>query len=372
MDESNANREVVDWLILIRAKGIPPIKLREMLSIIGHPAQITCAESEQLSRIGLSQSTIDSILAPDWNDIEADLGWLNEAGNHFISYLDPDYPELLRQITDPPLGLFIRGSIDMIGCSQIAIVGSRNPTAGGRRIAMSFAEALGTNGLTITSGLALGIDSAAHLGALNAGAPTIAVLGNGIDTIYPAINQKLADRIVDNGALVSEFPLFTRPLPQNFPRRNRIISGLSVGIVVVEAALKSGSLITARHAMEQGREVFAVPGSIQNPLTRGCHALIRDGAKLTENIEHILEEIGQLDALVRQAHTPCSAGDGENERLDEQSKLLLDNIGYEPVTIDLLVEETGISANLTAATLQKLELQNLIESLPGGSFARKN
>ncbi len=373
MEARSANQEVVHWLRLIRAKGISPIKLREMLSIFGHPAQIICAEPEQLSRIGLSQSTIDSINAPDWDAIEADLAWVNEPGNHFISYLDPEYPVLLRQIADPPPGLFIRGRIDVLAGTQIAIVGSRNPTAGGRRIAMSFAEALGINGLTITSGLALGIDSAAHLGALNAGAPTIAVLGNGTDTIYPAINQNLADRIVNNGgALVSEFPLFTRPLPQNFPRRNRIISGLSVGTVVVEAALKSGSLITARFAMEQGREVFAVPGSIQNPLSRGCHALIRDGAKLTEYIEHILEEIGQLDTLVRQAQARCSTGDEENERLDEQSKLLLDNIGYEPVTIDLLVEETGISAKLTAATLQRLELQNLIESLPGGSFIRKN
>jgi len=373
MEEKCSDQEVLPWLVVIRASGLSPLKLRELLSVFGHPARIICASPDHLLASGLGQSTIDSIFRPDLLAIESDLRWLDNPDNHFVSYLDPAYPAILRQIPDPPPGLFVRGRINLLSNRQIAIVGSRNPSAGGRRIAMQFAESLGNNGLTITSGLALGIDSSAHVGALNVAAPTIAVLGNGLDSIYPPANLELAERIVgNNGALVSEFPQFTRPVPQNFPRRNRIISGLSLGTLVVEAAPRSGSLITARLAIEQGREVFAIPGSIHNPLSRGCHALIRDGAKLTETIEDIFEEIGQLGTLVRQSQELCADSQTRNETLDEHSKLLLDNIGYEPVTIDLLVEETGISANLTAAALLGLELHNLIESLPGGSFIRKN
>ncbi len=372
MDEQNPIQAVIPWLILIRAKGISPRRFNELLSEFCSPSNITNAETTELKRLGLNQDTIDSIVTPDWKLIEADLDWLTRSGNHFISMHDLSYPTLLGHITDPPLGLFVRGQVAALASTQIAIVGSRNPTPGGRRTATSFAEALGNNGITITSGLALGIDSAAHQGALNADARTIAVLGNGLDTVYPEKNRELLEKIIVKGAVVSEFPIYTKPLRGNFPRRNRIISGMATGTLIVEAALKSGSLITARFAMEQGREVFAIPGSIYNPLSRGCHELIRNGAKLTENIEHILEETGQLNTIVRQANQTSDCDGDENQGLDEYSKLLLDNIGYEPVTIDLLIEETGISTQLTVAALQNLELLNLIESLPGGSFIRKN
>jgi DNA processing protein len=372
MEEMNTDQDMVALLILIRTPGISPIRFRELLGLFKTPAGIISAGHEQLLLYGLSQSTVDSIHKPDRDLVDADMAWLGKPDNFIISYPDPRYPAILRQIPDPPPALFVSGNIDVLARTQIAIVGSRNPTAGGRRIAGDFAEALAANGIVITSGLALGIDSAAHHGALQADGQTIAVLGNGIDTIYPAINREMAGKITVNGALVSEFPLFTRPLPHNFPRRNRIISGLSAGTLVIEAALKSGSLITARLAMEQGREVFAIPGSIRNPLSRGCHALIRDGAKLTESIEDIFEEISQLHHVITHSDEVSASGQGGNETLDEHCKLLLDNIGYDPVTIDLLVEETGISANLAAARLLSLELQNLIESLPGGSFIRKN
>jgi DNA processing protein len=325
-----------------------------------------------LTACGLKQETINAVCRPDRRAIEADLEWLEAGGNHFISCQDPGYPALLNQIPDPPAGLFVHGMPDVIITTQVAIVGSRNPTPGGRRNAQEFARNLGLLGITVTSGLAAGIDSASHYGALDAGALTIAVMGNGLDTVYPAANRLLADRISERGALISEFPPGTKPLPANFPRRNRIISGLSVGTLIVEAAISSGSLITARLAMEQGREVFAVPGSIHNPVAKGCHALIRDGAKLTERIEDILEEIGQLYTLVKQAGDNAVTTAGCNQPLDGQSKVLLDQIGYEPVTIDRLIEETHIPADAAMVALLNLELHELVESLPGGGFVRKN
>jgi DNA processing protein len=225
--------------------------------------------------------------------------------------------------------------------------------------------------LTVTSGLAIGIDTAAHKGALSVSHATVAVLGCGADIIYPRCNRDLFFEIINNGAIVTEFPTMTPPRSLNFPRRNRIISGLSVGTLVVEAALKSGSLITARLAMEQGREVFAIPGSIQNPAVLGCHALIKQGAKLTTGIEDILEEIQALSAVIHHsAGVPTHERDFK-ERLDEKSKVLLDNIGYNPVTIDHLVEETGFKAEEVSVLLLNMELQELVDALPGGRFSRK-
>lgn len=371
MEESKANRDLENWLILIHASGLSPIKLKELLVQFKQPGCIIRAEISQLTGCGLKQETIHAIYHPDQKAIEADIEWLNSPGNYFISILDAGYPALLKQIPDSPPGLFIRGNQNVLGTTQVAIVGSRNPTPGGRRVAREFAQNLGLRGITITSGLATGIDSSAHLGALDVDSITIAVLGNGLDTVYPSANSMLADRICDRGALVSEFPVGTKPIPANFPRRNRIISGLSTGTVIVEAAMNSGSLITARLAMEQGREVFAVPGSIRNPVARGCHALIREGAKLTERIEDILEETGQLNTVVKQAAPSSHGSEGFYQMLDEGGKVLLDYIGYEPVTIDQLIEESGMSANMAAAVLLSLELNDVIESLPGGSFVRK-
>lgn len=371
MDESTANREVEYWLILLRAPGLTPLKIKELLIHFTQPAHIVHADRLSLVACGLEQETIEAIRCPDRRAIDTDSEWLTEQGNHLVTIQDPQYPALLKQIHDPPPVLFVRGNPEVLNTAQVSIVGSRNPTPGGRRTAMNFSRELGLCGLTVTSGLAAGIDSAAHAGALEVDTSTIAVLGNGLDIIYPPANRSLAELILAKGALISEFVPGTKPLPVNFPRRNRIISGLSAGTLVVEAAMNSGSLITARLAMEQGREVFAVPGSIANPVARGCHALIRDGAKLTEQTTDILEEIGHIQALLRAAATPDVPEAVRGFQLDADGKVLLDSIGYDPVTIDMLVEETGISANAAAAVLLNLELQELIESLPGGGFVRK-
>lgn len=228
----------------------------------------------------------------DWQGVEKDLRWLASPGCHMVHKTSRNYPPLLKEIHAAPFILFVQGNLARLADPQIAIVGSRNPTPVGCEIAAKFAYYFSNMGLTVTSGLALGIDGAAHKGALLGVASTIAVLGHGLDCIYPASHQELAGDILKaNGALVSEFPIGVSPLPSHFPRRNRIISGLTMGTLVVEAALKSGSLITAKLALEQGREVFAIPGSIHNPLAKGCHALIREGAKLVETTQDVLEEL---------------------------------------------------------------------------------
>jgi len=372
MDERRSCQTLADWLVLVRTPGLSPVKLRQLLAHYSSPGNILNADKRELAGWGLKPAVLAQIGHADQKMIEQDLVWLEATDNHFVSYIDPHYPALLKQIPDPPVGLFVRGNLSVMNTIQIAIVGSRRPTPAGKRIAQEFARGLAACKVTVTSGLASGIDSAAHLGALSVNAATIAVLGSGVDVVYPAANCALAEQICEKGALISEFPLRSKPLPVNFPRRNRIISGLATGTLVVEAALKSGSLITARLAMEQGREVFAVPGSIHNPLARGCHALLREGAKLTESIQDILEETGWLAAVVAQPDPNTLSGNIFNETLDEHGKLLLHNIGYEPVTMDFLIEETAIPANVTAALLLNLELQDLIESLPGGSYVRKN
>jgi DNA processing protein len=252
----------------------------------------------------------------------------------------------------------------------LAVVGSRHPSAGGIRNAHEFAKHLVGYGLTIVSGLAVGIDAAAHEGALQGGGLTIAVCGTGLDRVYPSVNTKLAQRIAREGALISEFPVGTKPLSQNFPRRNRIISGLSMGLLVVEAAPQSGSLISARMAMEQGREVFAIPGSIHNPLARGCHALIRQGAKLVETAADILEELApQISINTAIPKSALTMQETVAEISDEQSHLL-DIMGYEAISVDDMVERSGLTAEEVSSMLLLLELQGLIEASPGGLYNR--
>jgi DNA processing protein len=371
MDDIDASQELVSWLILIHATSLSPIKFKKLLLQYGAAHQLVCAETCELFDAGIKYKTIQSFREPNWEQIEIDIDWLGAADNHFISCMDRRYPTLLQKIPDPPIGLFVSGNIDVLSAIQIAIIGTRKPTPGGRRTAIGFAREIGNLGITVTSGLAVGIDTAAHMGALSSNSPTIAVLGNGLDMIYPKANSQLADKICESGAIVSEFPVGTKPLPSHFPRRNRIISGLSVGTVVVEAALQSGSLITARLAMEQGREVFAIPGSIFNPVSRGCHTLISDGAKLTTNIEDILDEIGPLISAAQKCKSEFTKQSRLHVRLDEQSKLLLDNIGYDSITVDQLVCETGFALHTVTILLFDLELNGLVESLPGGRFARK-
>lgn len=301
-----------------------------------------------------------------------DLRWAEQPNNYLITLQDPNYPELLREIPDPPPLLFVHGDPEVLCTPQLAMVGSRNPSMAGSETAREFAYHLATSGLSITSGLAIGIDGASHTGALDAGGITIAVTGTGLDRVYPASQHDLAHKIAENGALVSEFPPQTPVRPGNFPRRNRIISGLSLGTLVVEAAQKSGSLITARMASEQGREVFAIPGSIHNPLARGCHGLIRQGAKLVETAADVLEE---LAPLIQDMHPPDHAypaqtPDPQQHKLDPEYMLILECMGYDPVHIDLLIERSGLTAEVVSSMLILLELEGHVSSAPGGIYCR--
>lgn len=304
--------------------------------------------------------------------LDAALNW-QTSDRHLICPDDVRYPALLKDLPDPPLLLYVLGNAEVLRDPQLAIVGSRNPTPPGRDNAVAFAKALAEFGLTITSGLALGIDAAAHEGALAGKGPTIAVAGTGVDRIYPASHRQLAHRIVaEGGALVSEFALGTPPMKHQFPRRNRIISGLSLGTLVVEAALSSGSLITARQALEQGREVFAIPGSIHNPMAKGCHQLIRHGAKLVETARDVLEELGALIPLMLEASpSAVTVNPIERDGLDPEQLQLLAEMGFDPVSTDELIERTGFGADAVAGMLLTLELNNIICAVPGGYLRRR-
>lgn len=301
-----------------------------------------------------------------------DLAWLEQPGHHLLDWSDPHYPPLLRQIARPPPLLFVHGDPACLRQPQLAIVGARHPTPAGRDTAQRFATHLAGCGLTITSGLALGIDAAAHQGALSGG-QTIAVMGSSLDQVYPARHRELARAIVARGALVSELPIGTPPLAENFPRRNRLISGLALGVLVVEAAAQSGSLITARLAVEQGREVFAIPGSIHNPLAKGCHALIRQGAKLVETAADILEELGALamaaaePVSVESAPAPAPA---PAPALTEDYQQLLVAMGDAPVSVDALADRCGLTAEALSSMLLILELEGRIAAMPGGLYER--
>ncbi len=281
---------------------------------------------------------------------------------------DENFPELLTQLNDPPPLIYVKGNADALHLPALAIVGSRNPTDGGVRNAFEFARHLAKCGFCIVSGLAQGIDAAAHRGALAAGGPTVAVLGNGIDTIYPASNRELAEQIINSGALVSEYPPGTPPMRAYFPQRNRLISGLCLGTLVVEAARRSGSLITARLASEQGREVFALPGSIHNPLARGCHRLIRDGAKLVELADDIISELGPLAGHVLQSSVESTLSNDAVDSNDEEYVKLRKSIGHDPVGIDELVEHSGLTIGQVSSMLLILELDGKIEKLSGGRY----
>ncbi len=310
--------------------------------------------------------------APDLAAAEQDLKWLERSGARLIPVDHADFPPLLRQIADPPLALFTRGDAALLASPQLAMVGSRNPSVEGRRNAEEFAAYLSRCGLTITSGMALGIDAASHRGALKAGGATVAVWGTGLDKAYPPRNLDLAEEIAAKGLLVSEFPPGTPPLPTHFPRRNRLISGLSVGTLVVEAANRSGSLITARLASEQGREVFAIPGSIHNPMARGCHRLLREGAKLVESAADILEELAPLLKLELPAAETATDAASAAPPEDPEYRLLLNSLDFAPTSVDSLVERTGLTPDVVSSMLLMLELQGHVEASPGGGYSRVN
>jgi len=321
---------------------------------------------QTLAQFGLTSKSIDSIRNPDWLAVNRDIEWLNQSSHQILNISDDHYPALLKEISAPPPVLFTNGDDSVLSLPKIAIVGSRNPSSSGAKTAYQFSATLSTCGLCITSGLALGIDAAAHRGAIEGGGKTIAVTGTGLDRVYPAKHHDLAKDISENGLLLSEFSLGSSPKAGHFPQRNRIISGLSMGVLVVEAAIKSGSLITAKLALEQGREVFAIPGSIHNPLARGCNYLIKEGAKLVETAEDVLEELLQLSSIDSQSS--CRSLD--DVELDQKQKKILNFVAYSPTSIDTLVRETDESPETIASILLFLELQGYVEMVAGGSYSR--
>lgn len=349
---------------MLRLPGVGGQTIRRLLEHF-EPDRIFSASSSTLRDIGFSERVCKALQTPDWALVEQDLQWLMQPENHALTLGDAAYPSLLREINDPPPVLFVKGNPFLLSQPQIAVVGSRNPSAAGIKTAQEFAQALVAAGLTVTSGMALGIDAASHQGALNSHGHTIAVAGTGLDRVYPACHKQLATQIAESGALVSEFPPGTVAKANHFPRRNRIISGLSIGLLVVEAAQQSGSLITARLALEQNREVFAIPGSIHNPLARGCNALIRQGAKLVETAQDIFEELGQYNH-----NDTVFKPEIVQTELDLEQQKLLNLIDYNPTTVDTLVQESGWSAEAVSSMLLVLELQGYIASAAGGSYFR--
>jgi len=350
------------WLRLTLTSGIGGETQRKLLAAFGLPEAIFAADYPAVrSVVGdkAAQSLFDSSAQAALDaSIDAALGWSEQEGCQILTLADAAYPQALLQTADPPSLLYVRGDAELLNTDALAVVGSRNATPQGTKTAEDFAQSLAARGLTIVSGLALGIDAAAHRGALRAGGKTLAVIGTGADRLYPARNKALATEIAAHGAIVSEFPLGTPALAPNFPRRNRIISGLARGVLVVEAAPQSGSLITARLAGEQGREVFAIPGSIHSSLARGCHQLIKQGAKLVESAADVLDELGWQAPPVPSAALP----------VDDHPILLA--LGHDPCSLDQLAERTGLGTEQLLAQLLTLELDGQIAGLPGNRYQR--
>ncbi len=359
------NPELGAWLRLLLTPGVGNETARKLLAAFGLPTAVFQQSPAALQAV-VSGRVVKALIEtpPQWAAAEQKLqGWLATSDRHHVITLgDATYPPELLQIADPPLLLYVLGDLHALAHPhKLAVVGSRNPTHQGAANAHQFSKTLGEAGLCIVSGLALGVDGAAHEGALAGGAPTIAVIGTGLDRVYPRRHLDLAHRIAEQGAIVSEFPLGTSPLPANFPQRNRIIAGLCLGTLVVEAAPQSGSLITARMAAEQGREVFAIPGSIHAPQSRGCHALIRQGAKLVESAQDVLEDLRLSEPV------PAAPSGGILD--DIQDDLLL-AMGHEPVSLDALQARTGHDTASLQARLLELELDGHVGRLPGGLLQR--
>jgi len=346
------------WIGLSLIPGVGGETFRRLLSSFGTPRHIYAtpvASLKQVVSVEIANLIADG---PSDEQLTHSLDWLNQPGSQLVTLADTSYPTSLLEIPDPPPLLYVKGDAARLSHPSIGIVGSRNATPQGLKNAEAFAQALSEAGWCITSGLALGIDGAAHRGALSGKGSTIAVVGTGLEIVYPARHRELAHTIVEKGAIVSEFPLREPSRSGNFPRRNRIISGLSSGVLVVEANLESGSLITARLAAEQGREVFAMPGSIHSPLSKGCHRLIKQGAKLVDCIQDILEELGG---------TPASSKIPESPASDHP---LLGKMGFEVMATDTLIQLSGLTSNQVSAMLLTLELEGRIASLPGGRYQR--
>lgn len=354
---------LASWLQLSLTPGLGATSIQKLLRQFGLPEAVLTRKRSELAPF-MSSGALEALDSPAVAEaVRRALAWTQAQDHSIVTFADESYPRALLEIPDPPPLLYARGRLDLLQRPAIAIVGSRNSSAQGESNAHQFAKALSEAGLTVVSGLALGIDAAAHRGGLEAAGSTIAVLGTGIDTLYPPRNAELAERIAEKGLLLSEFALGMPAVAHNFPRRNRLISGLSRGCLVVEAALASGSLITARCAADQGREVFAIPGSIHSPLAKGCHALIKSGAKLVECADDVLAELSgfrRIGAASTQAATDAVAS----------THPLLGVMGHDPVDVDSLCARAGLSADQVAAELLRLELDGRVAALPGGLYQR--
>ena len=346
------------WLQLTLVPGASDDAVRRLLVAHGAPDAVLRASAAQLRETVNAPTAAALKEGAPADRIVAALRWLADADNHLVTLADATYPPALLQLPDAPPVLYVKGRVELLRLPSIAVVGSRNATAQGAATARSFAHALSDAGLVVVSGLALGIDAAAHEGALEGRSSTVAVVGTGLDIVYPARNRDLAHRIARDGALVSEFPLGMPALAANFPRRNRLISGMARGCLVVEAAVSSGSLITARLANEQGKDVFAIPGSIHSALSKGCHTLIKQGAKLVDNVQDILEELHLQSG-------PGIAPPGERE-----AHPLLALMGYDPCDVDTLAALSGLAAAEVAALMTRFELDGHVAGLPGGRYQR--
>lgn len=384
----SSSEELSHWLRLMQTSGVGPETARRLLGAFGLPANIFAASLPALRQHvpeRIAQALLAAPTAEAVAHIERTLDWAAQPGNRVLTLADDDYPASLLEIADPPALLYVKGRAELLSRCAIAVVGSRNATAQGIANAERFSEALAQAGLTVISGMASGIDTAAHQGGLLAahgvngnGGSTVAVIGTGADIVYPARNRALAHRLAEEGCIVSEYPLGMPAIAANFPRRNRIISGLARGVLVIEAALQSGSLITARMAAEQGRDVFAIPGSIHSPLSKGCHQLIKQGAKLVESAQDVLEELRHLPAASpipnasRTSHSsmPDGASPSSSSTLDDTCTQLLHTMGFDPVDADTLAARCGLDIAAIQAHLLSLELAGAAEMLPGGMYRR--
>ncbi|MGJ8668915.1 MAG: DNA-processing protein DprA [Oceanococcus sp.] len=357
------------WFLFVSTPGFGPARQRALLEAFeGNLETAFKRAPSQAAQFKLTSKQLNHWQARDTPELQHCHDWLQQAGNLVLLHDDPRYPSKLRDLADPPLILFCHGDTDLLNTQQIAMVGSRNPSPAGARHARQFAQDIASRGLTVTSGLAMGIDAMAHHGCLAANGLTIAVTGTGLDRVYPASNKALAKDIAHQGLLLSEFLPGTPARKENFPRRNRLIAALAMGTLVIEAALRSGSLITARLASELGREVFAMPGSVDNPMARGCHKLIRQGAKLVETTDDILEELGPImdNASVKRTVDAVTT----RAELDPEYQHLLDAMDDAPRSIDELVEFTGMSIEAISSMLLILELQGAVASTKSGGFQK--
>lgn len=358
------------WVSLGNISGIGSQTFCHLLKAFGSPQQVFATSLAQLKQV-VSANIANAINTSANQEPSQQLTqWLTAPDNHLVTLADPEYPQALLEISDPPPYLYAKGNLALLNHPSIAIVGSRNASVQGEKNAETFAYDLCQHGLCIVSGLALGIDGAAHRGALRANGATIAVVGTGLDIVYPAKHRELAHQIAQRGLILSEFALGTPSKPQNFPKRNRIISGLSLGCLVVEANIQSGSQITARMAAEQGREIFAIPGSIHSPMAKGCHQLIKQGAKLVDCIQDITEELKLQPQINVTLSAPPSSPKTDSLTEVSPEQLLLDTMGYDPVPLERLVTLTGLTVAEVSSMLMLLELDGKVASLTGGQYQK--